>query len=352
MKARALTLLSFVVTAVLSLLFVGCGDKGSGDTKTPTPAANLDDAFALLPGNAIMVGTVDARAFFSSETFGADLGKLVETYLPVGQEAGFAASKDVDRVTFASYSYQGIDVAAIVIGRFDEAKIKAAAANHTANKQGNYLVVSQYAGRDVYTINNIGFTLLSPTRAVAGTESGIRRVLERIKDNRVKRDITKWMLDTCETPGAAAAVAADFATQPMPAEAMRQVPLPFLQGMKGLRALVQFKSPGTQIAGSLTYADEATAKQMSESVKGYTKMTALLAVIGVNVQNIEVKPEASDVQVKLDVDDRSLRNVLSQIPSWIGPPSSGGSTRPSSPTPTPPPATSSSAAPSRDPKLK
>jgi hypothetical protein len=329
MKARALTLLLVVV----SLLLVACGDKNTGETKTPAATANMDDALALLPGNAIAVGTVDARAFFGSETFGADLGKLVETYVPVGQEAGFAASKDVDRITWASYSYQGIDVAAFVIGRFDEAKIKAAAANHTANKQGNYLVASQYAGHDVYTINNIGFTLLSSTRAVAGTEAGIRRVLERIKDNRVKRDITKWMLDTVETPGAAAAVAGDFATQPIPAEVMRQVPVPFLQGLKGIRVLVQFKSPGTQIAGALTYADETTAKSMSEQVRSFTKMTALLAIVGVNVQNVDVKQEASDVQVKLDVDDRSLRSVLSSVPQWIGPP--GGSAAPKAPAPAP-----------------
>ena len=115
-------------------------------------------------------------------------------------EAGFQASRDVDRVTFASYSYQGIDVAAIVIGRFDSAKIKLVASAQTPTKGGGTLVVSQYAGRDVYTVNNVGFTLLSDTRAIVGTEQGIRRVLERIKDKRVKRDIAPWMISTLETP--------------------------------------------------------------------------------------------------------------------------------------------------------
>ena len=96
----------------------------------------MDDALALLPGNAIAAGTVDARAFFGSQTFGADLAKLVEKYVPIGAEAGFQASRDVDRVTFASYSYQGIDVAAIVIGRFDSAKIKQVAASQTPTKGG------------------------------------------------------------------------------------------------------------------------------------------------------------------------------------------------------------------------
>jgi len=315
---RALTFLLFVFAFVLS----GCGGDKPNDAKSPSGANGMDDALALLPGNAIMVGTVDARAFFSSNTFGADLSKLVETYMPIGAEAGFAASKDVDRVTFASYSYQGIDVAAVVVGRFDEAKIKAAAANHTANKQGGYLVASQYMGRDVYTVSNIGFTLLGPTSAIAGTESGIRRILERIKDNRVKRDINKWMLDTVETQGAAMAVAADFETQPIPQQALAQIPLPFVASMKQLRVLVSFKDPGMQVAGALTYADENTAKAQSESVKSVANFSKWLAFIGIKVQNIDIKPDQRDVQVKLEVDDQSLRSVLSQAPNWIGPPPS------------------------------
>src|SRR5262245_28262746 len=265
-----------ILLSVCLALVVACGGDKK-EAKTPAPDTGMDDAIALLPGSAIALGTVDARAFFSSQTFGAELAKLVEKYIPLGQEAGFQASRDVDRVTWASYSYQGIDVAAVVIGKFDEAKIKQVAAQHTPTKGGGLLVASQYAGRDVYTVNNVGFTILSPTKAIAGTESGIRRVLERIKDGRVKRDIAKWMLDSVETPGAAAAVAADFASQPMPAEAMRQVPVPFIQTTKAVRVLLTFKEPGVQTAGSLTYADTAAAQTASDQVKQAAGMSKWLA---------------------------------------------------------------------------
>src|SRR5688572_3685837 len=198
----------FLILIAVLLSIAGCGGGDKPEAKTPAAEnTGMEDAFALLPGNAIAVGTVDARAFFGSKSFGSELAKLVEKYVPVGQEAGFQASRDVDRVTWASYSYQGVDAAAVVIGRFDEAKIKQAALQKTPTRTGGLVVASQYAGRDVYTVNNVGFTILSNTKAIAGTESGIRRVLERIKDGRVKRDIAKWMIDTVETPGAAAAVA-------------------------------------------------------------------------------------------------------------------------------------------------
>jgi hypothetical protein len=302
-----------------SLVFVvSCGPSNDKPT-TPSADGSMDDALALLPGNAIAVGTVDARAFFGSQTFGADIAKLAEKYIPIGPEAGFQASRDVDRVTWASYSYQGVDIAAVVIGKFDEAKIKQAAASHTSLKGGNTIVASQYAGRDVYTVANVGFTLLSPERAIAGTESGIRRVLERIKDKRVKRDITPWMIQTVETQGAAATAAIDLATQAMPAEVARQIPMPFMQNLKAVRAVATFDQ-GIQIAGSLTYPDEAGAQAALPSIKQAQSFSKILAVLGINVKKFDVATEKADVQVKLAFDDASLRQVAASLPSWLGQP--------------------------------
>lgn len=316
---NALRCLLFSLLLVSLAFVVGCPGKDTSDVKSPTgsDAAGMDDALALLPGNAIIAGTVDARAFFSSQTFGADLAKLVEKYVPIGSEAGFQASRDVDRVTFASYSYQGIDVAAIVVGRFDGAKIKALATSGTPTKAGVPLVVSQYSGRDVYTVSNIGFTLLSDTRAIVGTEQGIRRVLERIKDKRVKRDIAPWMISTIETSGAALAVVGDFATQAIPAELARQIPLPFMQGLKAARAVATFKD-GVQLAGALTYPDAAAADTASQSVKQTANLTKWLAIFGIKVNNIDIKVEKTDVQIALGVDDQSLRQLLASLPQWLG----------------------------------
>ena len=305
-----------LLSALASPWFAGCGGN-KPDVVAPSTEALAEDALALLPGNAMGVGTVDARAFFGSHTFGADLAKLVEKYVPIGAESDFQASRDVDRVTFGSYSYQGIDVAAIVIGRFNGAKIRQVAAAQSPTKGGAPLVTSQYTGRDVYTVGNIGFTLLSDKRAIVGTEQGIRRVLERIKDKRVKRDIAPWMISVLETPGAALAVAGDFATQPMPPDAARQIPLPFMHGLKAARAVATFKD-GVQIAGSLTYPDAASADTASASVKQAANLSKWLAVFGIKVQNIDVKVEKTDVQVSLGVDDVSLRQLLATLPQWLG----------------------------------
>jgi hypothetical protein len=306
------------VLAVASLVLVGCPSKDKTEIKAPEAEPGMTDALALLPGDAIAVGTLDARAFLGSETFGADLAKLVETYVPLGAEAGFQASRDVDRVTFGSYSYQGIDVAAVVIGRFDGAKIKQVAATQTPTRGGAPLVTSQYAGRDVYTVSNVGFTLLSDTRAIVGTEQGIRRVLERIKDRRVKRDIAPWMIAAVETPGAALALAGDFSAQPIPPELTKQLPASLINGLKAVRVVATFKD-GVQLAGSITYADAPSAEGAAGTVRQAATMSKWLALFGIKVQNVEVKVDKSDVQVSLLVDDQSLRQLLASAPQWLGP---------------------------------
>jgi hypothetical protein len=312
MRARIFLLFLFVA------LFLGCGGKKDGDAKSANKEPSMDDALALLPGNAIAVGTVDARAFFGSKTFGAELAKVVEKYVPIGKEANFDAARDVDRVTWASYSYQGIDVAAIVIGRFDEAKIKQVAASQTPTKMGAPLVVSQYAGRDVYTVSNVGFTVLSKERVVVGTESGIRRVLERIKDKRVNRDILPWMIATLETPGASAAVAGDFASNPAPQEVLRQIPTPLAQKIKALRVLMNFKETGVEVAASGTYPDDASAQDAKKGVEQAANLAKWLALFGVTLKNVNIAVEKTDVQVKLEVDDQSLKTLFASLPQYLG----------------------------------
>ena len=107
--------------------------------------------------------------------------------------------------------------------------------------------------------------------------------------------------------------------------------------MKGLRPR-PVQEPGT----GRRFDDlcrRATAKAMAERVRGYTEWAVLLSGIGVNVQNIDVKAEASDVQIKFEVDDRIARSGLASLPTWIGPPSSRSpSAPPSSGTAAPGPA--------------
>ncbi len=307
-----------VAFALLGLAAACGGNKDSVSAKTAESQAIDADPIALLPSAAMAISRVDVKQMFTSGSVGGQLSLMAERMLPIGEEAGFKASRDLETVYAAGYSTNGADVVAILRGTFDEQKIKTVADSHTPTKGGGVLVASTYLGREVYTLNNVGFTVISKQTVVAGGETMIRRVIERLKDGKVARSQPPWMLQTIETPNAAFAAAADFANQPMAAASVGVVPLGWVKGMKAARLIGNFKDPGLNIAATLTFPDKAAAADAAEQVKRTAGMASLLQFIGApQLKNLEVKPVEGDVQVSFGVDDTQLKTFLQTTQSYM-----------------------------------
>ena len=304
-----------------ALALVACGG-GNKESVTPRAAESEkaidDDPVALLPSGAMILAKVDAKTLFSSGSVGGELGQVVERLVPIGEEAGFKASRDLDLIYVAGYSLSGADVAAVLRGVFEEEKIKKVADAHTPTKGGGVVVASQYGGRNLYTLNNVGFTVLSKRTVLAGTETMIRRALDRLKDGTAMRNQPKWMLETIETSNTAFAGAADFANQPVGAAAVGMIPLPWVKTLKAVRLIGNFHDPGLNVAATLTYPDASTAQSSSDEVKRTAAAANLLSILGApRLQNLEVKPQESDVQVKFAVDDASLRRFMGNVSAYL-----------------------------------
>lgn len=306
------------------LVFVGalaaCGGKTPDAVtvreKVEVTQEQIDaDPVALLPSSALAVANVDARAFYASEALGAQVGKLTERLVPIGEEAGFRASRDVDRIVAASYSTQGLDGVAVLVGRFDEAKIADLARKNTPTKGGGMVVESTYAGRSLFTVNNVGIAVLTPRTALCGTETGIRRALDRIKEGRVQRTVPEWMMATLETPGAVIALAADLAAQDLGNITAGVMRLQWLKGLQKARVVSAFKDPGMQMAGSLTYATPEEAEVGSKGIRDASQVATMLSFTGLvpRLDGLDVKVVETNVEYKFSVDDRALRGLLASV---------------------------------------
>jgi hypothetical protein len=217
----------------------------------------------------------------------------------------------------ASYSTQGADVVAVVSGRFDEAKIEAAAQTQAANGTSG-VAESDYAGHHVFTVNGAGFAILTPKTALAGTQAALRRALDRVHDGKNKREIAQWMQDTLATPNAAAAVAVDF-TQPLTTAAIGSFQISFAKGLKTVRAVADFKPPGMHLASTLTYADAASAASASSGMKAAATMESLVALTGLapKLHDVSINTADADVQVSLAVDDQAMRKMIAILPQMV-----------------------------------
>lgn len=303
----------WMLLLAVCLLFA-CGGKGAkagGENKL-----DLDsDPLALLPGSAVIVANIDARSLWDSTTVGPQLGAIADRLMPLGDDVGFQAKRDVDRVVLASYATGGIDVAAIVSGRFDEGKLEGA----TKTKSGSAVTKTMYADRATYAAGGAVWSVLTAKTVVAGTSEAVRRVLDKVKSGKIERDEPPWVIETLQTAGAELAVAGDFASQPLVAASIGSLNLSWLEGLHMARVIGNFQQPGMNVAATLTYGDAQQASSAADGVRTVTGWIKLLGPFlgGVSLQNLDVQTAGSDMQCKFAVDDQTLSSILALAPRFL-----------------------------------
>lgn len=320
MPARRLALwrlCALVLSSTVLLSLAAC--KGAGNANDV--AATIDtDPLALLPPGAVVLADIEVQSIERAGSGGSSVATVADSLVPLGADAGFVPSRDVDRVVLGSYSTLNADVAAILIGRFDADKI----GKTTATKSGAPIVATPYLNFTVYKIGAGAYSPLTSHTLVAGTGDGVIRVLDRVHAGKFDRAVPPWAIDTLQTKGSEVSVAADFTTHPMGAVTVGSVSIPWLKGMQVARVLGDFSAPGLNVAATLTYADPSQASGAAQGISmaaGWVKMLAPL-VGGANLQNLDVHAVGADVQCKFAVDDQSLQMLVSLAPRLL--PALGG----------------------------
>ena len=305
----------FLLLLVVSLF--GCGGKGAASGADAKSAADADP-LALLPPSAIVVASLDAHAMYASGSVGSTLASFTDSLVPLGPDAGFLASRDVDRVVVSAYAGTSADVAVVLSGRFDVDKVAAAA----KTKSGAPIVRGTYAGFATDVVGAITIAPLTSKTLVAGTSERVHRVLDRLGAGPLARSIPPWVAETLGTPGAQFAVTADFATQPIASATLGSISLSWLKGLQVVRAIGDFDAPGINVAGTLTYGDATQAQGATDGMRfidGWQKLLAPL-LLGAKVQNLQVSSVGNDVTCKFALDDSSLRALLALASRYAQPP--------------------------------
>jgi hypothetical protein len=305
-----------LVLLMAATLAWGCGGKGANAAQEHR--LDIDaDPLALLPGSAVVVAKLDARAIADSGAVGNEIAGMAEKLLPVAEEAGFRPSRDVDRVTVANYATGGVDFAAVLSGRFDVAKISAA----VRATDGRAIVPGVYGGRTTYTAGAVQYVVLTSRTVVSGTAEAVRRVIDRIQSGPLQRAMAPWVAETLETKDADVAVVADLQSQPVMVAggAVGAMALGWAKGLRVARIIANFEPPGMNVAATLTYGDPAQAQG---AVDGVRFVDGWLTVLGpalgsVRLQNLQVFADTNDVRCKFAVDDRTLRALLALVPRLL-----------------------------------
>jgi hypothetical protein len=302
-------------------------------------AAVIDqDPIVVLPADAIILAYIDLQAAFRS-SMSNDIANLVTTFVPLGPDSNFVPTRDAARIYGGVYAMQGLDFAAVMQGNFDQAAIARAADGRVAAGGASPLVKTRYADCDVYTISNVGFSVLSPQTMLLGNETGMRRSLDRLRRRTITRAIPAWMFAEVGIPGSAFGLVGDFGAETvfdtdadgrfsrrpsaaaaagMPALELAGGSFPFLRGVKLLRARGTFSPPGANIVGAVTYETEdranAAVAELANAGNVSPGLSLLLSLgVGASIANPTVARAGRDVAFVEPVDERLLRVMLQQL---------------------------------------
>lgn len=311
-RARARTLLLCALALAPAAGCSGTTDYGLiGGEKVDASLVDRDP-LALLPRGVLVLGSIDTAAMFQSK-WGPEASAIVTTLLPLGPESNFVPTRDVTRVVSGIYAMQGADFCAVVQGNFDIPAIQRAVDARAIVIDGAPLVKTRYAGNDLYTANNFGFTLVTAHTVLSGNETGMRRALDRLRFGKLERAVPKWMLDLADTKGATMALAGDLGAAD--AVDVTSAKVPFLGAVHAVRVVGNFLPPGMNFAGTLSYADAAGAASAAQTLQHAQQVATIASMFtsigwGAAIPTPEIAVQKSDVAFTVKVDDNFVRVLL------------------------------------------
>ncbi len=315
-SSRAVTFTLALIAPAVSALPVACGGKppAAGGEVKAAPAVDADP-YTLLPPGAVAVARVDAHAVFTNAAIGHEVSELADSFVPLGDDAGFKATRDVDGVLAATYATSEGDAAAILTGRFDADKM----AHATKTRSGAAIVAEPYAGATAYHAGRKAWAPLSARTLIAGSPGGVKDVLDRIQKGKLDRWEPPWMTTTLETPSATFAVAGDFASRPLAAAAVGAVSLPWVNGIQQVRATGVLKADRLDVDLTLGYGNAAQAQEAEGGVQKSVRMLDVLGVVlgGVRLQGFQTKVEAAELRCTFGLESQTLHALTDLAPRLL-----------------------------------
>lgn len=277
------------------------------------------DAFRLLPPGAVVWVRADAPALFGAD-FGEEVSRFLVEALPFAKGAGIEPERDIELVVGAMYATVGSDVVFVCKGQFDKAATSAKIAETPKSVKGKPIVSVEYSGSQMYVVEQVAMSVLTDQTMVFGTQLGVRRVLERVEEGRLKREVPPWYEALLSDSASQVQLGIDLDSQPIPATLGEKVA--FMKGLRAARILGNFRAPGLNLAGTLTYQTPQTAAAAAEMLSGVKEhlegYDLVLRTLGISqpVRKMKAQATGKDVQMVAAIEGDAVAKLLENGTLW------------------------------------
>ena len=210
------------------------------------------DPLALLPGSAVVVANLDARAMYASASVGATLASFAESAGAPRRQTPASWPRATSTASPRAHTPPtSADVAVVRHRSVRRGQDRGA----TKTKTGGAMVHGTYAGFGRSTAGALTSRCSRPGRWSPEPANGSHRVLDRIQQGTARAVDAAMGRRDARDDGAQFAVAADFATQPIASATLGSHQPGVDQGHAQCAAIGDFDAPGVNVAATLTYPD-------------------------------------------------------------------------------------------------
>jgi hypothetical protein len=169
----------------------------------------------------------------------------------------------------------------------------------------------------MYVADQVAMSILTDETMVFGTQLGVRRVLERVEEGRLSRNLPLWYEALLEEGAAQFQLGIDLDSQPIPAAFGDK--LAFLEGLRAARLLGNFKSPGVNVAGTLTYSEPKRAREAAEELasarEDLGKYALLFAALNIPqpIERLDARAADKETQIAVELEGEAVAKILDNM---------------------------------------
>ncbi|MCH2109380.1 MAG: hypothetical protein MK135_08620, partial [Polyangiaceae bacterium] len=154
-----------------------------------------------------------------------------------------------------------------------------------------------------------------------GTETGVRRVIERVQEKHLRRDLPPWFEELLGKEKSQFTLGLDLDAQAIPAVLRSESPA--TEGLRAGRLLGNFSPPGLNLVGSLSYQKPSYAEQAEAFLDGQRQKAESYALLlkmmklRQPLRKLEAVSTDKTLQVALALDGPALVQILNRFENQV-----------------------------------
>ncbi len=259
--------------------------------------------WALLPGGAVAWLHLTMSELQKAE-YGPTLIQIFEERFQFAEDADVHWASDVDSISGAAYATVSLDWLLIARGRFKKSQINSKTPPSSQSLSGLDVRERDYAGERMLTSGKVAFCVLTDQTIALGSETAVRRVIEKVVEGRLRSSIPSWFSELLGTEQNPLTLGLDLDSNPVPGVLKSQ--LAFTDGLRAARVVGNFEKPGLNLSGAMTYSKPVRAKQAAEYLKKQEsqlrRYSLLLRMMQLPQPIQRLQAEATDKHLQLAIE--------------------------------------------------